>query len=661
MDINQSFPYGYKSNKANQTRLLTQTRIRQTKESPAEQEPKSVELKPGQTIKGEVVDLRYQEVKIRLEPEQQVITARLSGEVSLSIGQEAHFQVTGDTDGRITLKYLPEAPMPYLEQTIKKALEASGLPLNERNRALVLELLNNKMPIDKQTLALLAKASILNREAAPQSLVLMYKNHIPLTSANIRQFEAYQNGSHQLLADIRLLTKNITELLRQAVPPKDGPPIGYASSLPVNSNGIPGTITGGQSGALSEAVIGGQSGALSEAVIGGQSGALSEAVIGGQSATLSGQSGALSEAVIGGQSGNELDFIPKGQPITGTEVIPGGIGDVKSETILKQNSLLNTEGFSTGVLDILRLLSEAMADHPELTGKLSYQELTVGELLGKEGLEQLSRLIEQSITSNSQLPAKMQVELLTSLKNGAASISAFLQQVNQVFGKGLIAQLTAAGETATGKPVPYELHSLLEEVFRQKWTITPEKLAKKSPLEDLYRDLQEDLRQLNNLINSNKDATEETRLQSPVKALQDNLQFMKELNELYPYVQLPIQFKNQEVHGDLYVFHRKNALQGKKDSFSVLLHLDMSELGALNIHLKMELDKLQATFFIEDPASGRLISEHLSELSQALSLKGYHLQVRVEQPEHKSDFIKDILEQEQADSSTLRYSFDIRA
>ena len=637
MDINQSFPYGYKSNKANQTRLLTQTRIRQTKESPAEQEPKSVELKPGQTIKGEVVDLRYQEVKIRLEPEQQVITARLSGEVSLSIGQEAHFQVTGDTDGRITLKYLPEAPMPYLEQTIKKALEASGLPLNERNRALVLELLNNKMPIDKQTLALLAKASILNREAAPQSLVLMYKNHIPLTSANIRQFEAYQNGSHQLLADIRLLTKNITELLRQAVPPKDGPPIGYASSLPVNSNGIPGTITGGQSGALSEAVIG------------------------GQSATLSGQSGALSEAVIGGQSGNELDFIPKGQPITGTEVIPGGIGDVKSETILKQNSLLNTEGFSTGVLDILRLLSEAMADHPELTGKLSYQELTVGELLGKEGLEQLSRLIEQSITSNSQLPAKMQVELLTSLKNGAASISAFLQQVNQVFGKGLIAQLTAAGETATGKPVPYELHSLLEEVFRQKWTITPEKLAKKSPLEDLYRDLQEDLRQLNNLINSNKDATEETRLQSPVKALQDNLQFMKELNELYPYVQLPIQFKNQEVHGDLYVFHRKNALQGKKDSFSVLLHLDMSELGALNIHLKMELDKLQATFFIEDPASGRLISEHLSELSQALSLKGYHLQVRVEQPEHKSDFIKDILEQEQADSSTLRYSFDIRA
>jgi flagellar hook-length control protein FliK len=206
-----------------------------------------------------------------------------------------------------------------------------------------------------------------------------------------------------------------------------------------------------------------------------------------------------------------------------------------------------------------------------------------------------------------------------------------------------------------------ELRTLLEEVFRQKWTITPEKLAKKIPLEDLYRDLQEDLEKLNNFINNHKDSAEGVRLQPPVKNMQDNLQFMKELNELFSYVQLPLRLKHQDVHGDLYVFNRKNAFQGKKDRLSVLLHLDMSELGALNIHLNMELNKLQATFVIDDPFSGRIISEHLPELSHALSDKGYSLQARVEQPEQKPDFIKDILEQEQADSSALRYSFDIRA
>jgi hypothetical protein len=668
MEIFQSFSYGYKSNKANQSRLQTPAGTNPTKTAPAEQESKNVELKPGQIIKGEVVDLRYQEVKIRLEPEHQVITARLSGDVSLSIGQEAQFQVTADNTERITLKYLPEDSKPYLDQTIKKALEASGLPQSDRNKALVLELLNNKMPIDKQTLMLLAKASVTNREASPQTLVLLYKNHIPLTQANIRQFAVYQEGNHQLLKDIQQLSKNIFKLLKEVEGPTDGQPAAGSSS---NSQASTSSASAAEPAELpvtgKEATADGMTSAGINSVKEGL-------CVGAKDAVISEISGAERDTVATGLSGTGKDTAAA-EPIgTGMNIAAEGLSGIGKDTAMgvmteagKNSDMEELTGAkkdaaltSNGTADILRLLSDAASGHPELMDRQSYQELPIGKLLDSDGLEQLYRLMEQNLRDNSQLPAEQQAEQLTELRNGTTLFTDVIKQVNQFFGKELIDQLFSEAAAGQSMDSP-EFRTILEEVFRQKWTITPEKLAKKSPLEDLYRDLQEDLKKINDIISLNKDSAEGTRLQPPVRNLQDNLQFMKELNDLFTYVQLPIQFKHQDVHGDLYVFNRKNAFQGKKDHMSVLLHLDMSALGALNVHLNMELNKLQATFYIDDPVSGRIISEHLPELSHALSDKGYYLQARVEQPEQKPDFIKDILEQEQSDSSALRYSFDIRA
>ena len=100
------------------------------------------------------------------------------------------------------------------DQMILKALTASGLPASERNRTLVMELLQHKLPIDKQTLQMFAKLAATNRNASSMTLILLYKNQIPITPANIRQFDAYQNGTHQLLKDIQSLSKSILELMK---------------------------------------------------------------------------------------------------------------------------------------------------------------------------------------------------------------------------------------------------------------------------------------------------------------------------------------------------------------------------------------------------------------------------------------------------------------
>src|SRR5262249_14996718 len=142
------------------------------------------DLKEGQMVSGEIVDRRYNEVSIQLEPGNQTVTARLADDVSLSIGQKAQFLITDNSSGQLTLKYIPTDANSASDVIIQKALTASNLPLTDLNKAIVNELLNHSMSIDKQTLQLMVKLSHVNPGTAPLTLVLMLKNQIPLTQSN---------------------------------------------------------------------------------------------------------------------------------------------------------------------------------------------------------------------------------------------------------------------------------------------------------------------------------------------------------------------------------------------------------------------------------------------------------------------------------------------
>ena len=223
MDINQSSFSRSKLNKPGIARSVSENKaaseVYKTKDSLSTQpvDPKQQELKEGQLVKGQIIDHRYNEIKIQLEPSKQIVNAKLSGDVPLAIGQEAQFLVTEEGSDRLVMKYIPESTSPS-DTTIQKALTASNLPMSERNRALVEELLKHTMPVDKQTLQSLVRLSHTNRDASPLTLVLMYKNNIPMTPANIRQFEAYQNGSSRLLNDIHRITTGLSELFQVDTP-----------------------------------------------------------------------------------------------------------------------------------------------------------------------------------------------------------------------------------------------------------------------------------------------------------------------------------------------------------------------------------------------------------------------------------------------------------
>ena len=632
MDLYNSNLTSYQSNKSQITRSNAQNRAiaesSQKKDSTSAEQGKPLELKEGQILRGQVLDHRYNEVTIQLEPGKQTLTAKLSGDIPLSIGQEAAFSVTGEASGSYVLKYHPENISSQFDATISKALTASGFPMTDRNKAIVTELLNNRLPIDKQTLQALLRVSLANQEASPRTLILMYKNNLPLTAANIKQFEAYQSGTHQLVNDLRTISQNISELLKPNTVEANSSYQPVTTALQTNQSLI--DILYQASGTSTQEPL-----TLNKAFSQTQLNQLSKlfeqyskdnpAFSTELTAELAGkiQSGTLSI------SDTVSLFAPMMEANSNQEVLPGTSNGAAQNTFTEEDLSL-----------ITKLMEEYDTDpnsSPQLSKILPSQErVPFTEFL--KSLPDLpnAQMLKDQITKGN-IPLK---ELLT-----------FLQE-----------QLPKSDKTAAAKLIQSpEYAKLFEAAFLRKWTISPKKFADKSSVTNLLKELTEDLDQLHALAKDQPSLSGSERLQNPIQNLSENLQFMKELNQAFTYLQLPIQFKNQEANTELYVFSKKKTQSNESENLSVLLHLEMTNLGSLNVYLQISGNKqIQADFYVQDKETGILIKDHLESLTAALQEKNYNLKASVSDSYSKPNFSKDLIEQSSSDNNVKRYTFDIR-
>jgi hypothetical protein len=651
VDINQSSLSKFRSNKSGSPRSTSETaaksEVNKLKESAqtAATSRKQLDLKEGQIIKGQIIDLRYNEVRIQLEPQKQVVIAKLTDGIALSIGQVAQFQVTEDATDRIVLKYLPNEPLAPTDITIQKALAASNLPLTDRNKAIALELLNHRMPIDKQTLQTLIKLSHTNREASPLTLVLMYKHNIPMNPSNIKQYQAYQNGTHQLLNDIHTITKNLSLLLEQPEA------LLTDKATEINPNPM-------QQSTQEQSLPGLEP--FHKAF------QINHKLIDILFHNPIPSDGAISLPISDFLNQEELSQLGKSieQLLTNQASIPAGM---LSDTIQQI-----TQG-NISMKDVMKFISTLPSDNNGHMPPYEPVENPSKQQLSPDSSPLLQGLIEKYALSQ-EAPAKLDLVLNTTQR------SALLELLKTFPGLALRKSQLAEGNLDVREILTYinenlsqveetvaknllqspEYRKLLEGAFQQKWMLTPEKLTQKASISDLYQTLQEDLVKISTLEDSDKMSLEANRLQEPVKNLQENLRFMKDLNEMYTYLQLPLQFQEREVHSDLYVFTKKNTPPGTEKNLSVLLHLTMEHLGSLNIHIQMDHNLIKAKFYPEASGIEQLISDHLPMLNDALLKKGFQLQAEVLDTYEKPDFSNDFIEQGSTDTSIQRYTFDIR-
>ena len=221
--------------------------------------------------------------------------------------------------------------------------------------------------------------------------------------------------------------------------------------------------------------------------------------------------------------------------------------------------------------------------------------------------------------------------------------------------------LVSNAHTNTPKQVA-DTASLIDDLLNT-FLLKPEEVSDREKVQNYYDELNEKLTKLEQLTQKVAESNPDTNAVAAPKQMRQNLSFMEAVNHVFPYIQLPLKFRETPAHGELYVYEKKKSLK-PSDSLSALLHLELESLGTMDIFVTLAGNHVTTRFSMTDKESGNLIRTELPKLTEALAAKGYTLQSEVTLREPEEETTPTLLEQfleEHAPGGLNRYTFDIRA
>ena len=169
------------------------------------------ELAPGSIFEGNVSFVKGANVILSLENGQNVHARLDKNALKLVPGQSMFFQVKSNEGGVVAIR-------PYMgtgtsNPTLMRALQAAGLPMDERNLQMVNEMMKEQMPIHADALADMHRAIAANENISVDTLVQMRKLGLPITPQMAAQFENYRNDTHMLLGQMNDLMEELPQFL----------------------------------------------------------------------------------------------------------------------------------------------------------------------------------------------------------------------------------------------------------------------------------------------------------------------------------------------------------------------------------------------------------------------------------------------------------------
>lgn len=198
--------------------------------------------------------------------------------------------------------------------------------------------------------------------------------------------------------------------------------------------------------------------------------------------------------------------------------------------------------------------------------------------------------------------------------------------------------------------------------IRDKFTVAPDKMEAPDEINHIYKSLYE---KAGNIIENfgNRDGFGES-LKNASKGLQERLEFIQNLNNLFGYSQIPVKMSSSEVNSELLVYlNQKRLKEGRKD-ISALLHLDMEHLGPTDVHVSLRGGMVHTKFYVDDEESAAILTKYMDMLEQAVNDKGYTLsnEVVTRTVELKTDANMVVMSMmgNDLEKSIKRYSFDVK-
>lgn len=157
------------------------------------------ELTEGSVFEGTVKSVKNGQVTLVLANGESV-TARLDAKINLQLQQSMFFEVKSNTATQIAIK-------PYVNAnggnpTLLQALMEAGIQPTSENIELVRNMMEEQMPIDRQSLSHMVRQLSAFPGTDSSALVLMNKLGIPVNEANIQQFLNYRQDASSILGEL---------------------------------------------------------------------------------------------------------------------------------------------------------------------------------------------------------------------------------------------------------------------------------------------------------------------------------------------------------------------------------------------------------------------------------------------------------------------------
>lgn len=580
------------------------------------------ELSQGNIFEGTINSVKGNVVSLGLSNGQQ-ITARLDGKVSLTEGQSMFFQVKSNDGNYVQIRpFMLDGAGANL--TLLDALKSANLPTDTANLSMVNQMMQQQMPIDKASLNQMYHLLQANPQVNASTIVQMVKLGIEITPGNAAQFENYMSDRQAITAAMDDFINELPEIMSD----------GDLSMYRLASQGrqIINIVTDG----LKENIDTAPGNVLGEA-----------------SNEISGM--AVNEATNGNieVASNEISGVAVNEPADETaEAASNGTVNENTGVVLNEAAGGDANEQINGMRDIVQ--TEETAENVLVPQKPTENiaENSLGSVMTDEQLKELNEQLK------SLLPDKAGNEISLYAKDD--SIVGTLNDI-----KELLKNTAADKQTLLKLFSGSGFKAMIKNALTRQWMITPEQLKESDKqLTDkigrLYEKVSEQLDKMQEIIKSSGVVKE--NVSALAENIRGNIEFMNQVNNVYTYVQIPMKMNGHNASGQLYVYTNKKNITDPDKELSAFLHLDMDNLGATDVSIKMFKKEVSTNFYMDNDESYILIERFLPKLEEKLRNKGYSCKLSVVNEKHHVNFVDDFLKKDLPPAGQLhRYSFDMRA
>ncbi len=518
-------------------------------------------LVPGQMLQGEVVAKNGLEVQIKLL-DSLLLNAKLEQNMNFELGKLMTFEVKNNGN---SLLLSPLFTNLTSDANVLKALDMAALPTNETTVDMTTKLMDEGLPIDKNTLQQVYREINTYAHATVMDILNLHKMQLTVNEQNLQQLASYRNFSNQMVDGMKQIIQDLPQVFQ---------------------------------GMLQEGNIEGAAKLYQQVM----------------------------QLVQEGSSAIESPMIEN----TNTEnVLMDTSNSGVTETV---SSGSNTSSMLEGTATIDGIVENTIQEQKDVNGQNNILDSNMSALQETDGKVEKQVVQEpgtaqtlQSGTQGTNVAATMlQIEFPDNWKEDS---KAFLKLI---------------------------------DTLQKQWALKPEDVADKEKVEELYQRIDKHMKHLSQTL-ENAGATETTAFKA-VQTMEQKLDFMQQMNQVYQFVQLPLKLHYGDAQGDLYVYTNKRNLADSDGKISALLHLDMENLGPMDVYVAMHREKVNTKFYVSDDVMDFLM-EHMELLTARLQKRGYHYSCEMIAREEQNQGINSIellREQEEEITPLVHYAFDVR-